>query len=91
MNDGSENGVLGLLQRKPEPRGGLDIRRATQVFDAIPCNVFKPLKVHDFFIHAKSLFTSKQIPLIIRVAQLLRLDLDPERKGVVLLYPLLFR
>ena len=45
--------MLGLLQRKPEPRGRLDIRRATQVFDAVPCDVFKPLEVHDLFIHAE--------------------------------------
>ena len=51
--------MLGLLQRKPKPRGRLDIRRAMQVFDAVPCNVFKPLEVHDFFIHTESLFTSK--------------------------------
>ena len=60
MNDGSENGMLGLLQRKFEPRGRLDTR-ATQVFDAVPCDVFKPLEVQNPFIHAKSLFTSKQI------------------------------
>ena len=59
MNDGLENGMLGLLQRKPEPRGSLDIRRATQIFDAVPCHVFKPLEVHDIFIHAEGLFSSK--------------------------------
>ena len=58
MNGGSKNGTLGLLQRKLELRGSLDIRRATQVFDAVPLNMFEPLEVHD--PHAESLFSSKK-------------------------------
>ena len=60
MNDSSKNGMLGLLQRKPELRGRLDKRCATQVFDAVPRDGFEPLEVHDLFIHGKSLFTSIQ-------------------------------
>ena len=79
--------MLGLLQRKPKPRGRLDIRCATQVFDAVLCNMFEPLEVHDLFVHADLV----QKGLAHRqVAQLLRLDPDPEQKGVVFLYPLLF-
>ena len=36
--------MLGLLQRKFEPRGRLDVRCATQVFDAVPCNVLNHWK-----------------------------------------------
>ena len=62
--------MLGLLQRKPEPCGRLDIRRATQVFDAVPCDVFEPqpLLVQTGLAHRQA-------------AQLLKLDPDPERKG----------
>ena len=69
----------------------MNVRRAPQVFDAVPRDVFEPLEVHDLFVHAENLLASKQVLLTIRwMGQLLRLDPDPERKGAVLLYPLLF-
>ena len=66
MNDSSKDGMLGLLQRKSEPRGRLDVRCATQVCHAVPWNMFESLEVHDLLIHAESLFSSKKVSLIIR-------------------------
>ena len=56
--------MLCLLQRKLGPWRGLNVRRASQVLDAVPRDVVEPLEVHDFFVHAKSLLTSKQVLLI---------------------------
>ena len=70
--------MLGLLQRKPKPRGRMDIRCATQVFDAVPCNIFEPLEVHDLLIHAEPLLVKKGLAHH-QVQQLLRLDPDPEQ------------
>ena len=57
--------MLCLLQRKLEPWREVNVRRASQVLDAVPRDVVEPLEVHDFFVHAKCLFTSKQILVII--------------------------
>ena len=43
MHDGAENGVLSLLQRKPESWWWLHERGASEIFDAVPrdlCQTF---------------------------------------------------
>ena len=46
MLDGTELHVAPVVWR------GLNVRRVTQILDAVPRNVVEPLEVHEFFIHA---------------------------------------
>ena len=61
MCDGTEDGMLGLLECRPESWRWLNVRGATEVLDADPRDRVKPLKVHDFLVQSKSLVTTKQI------------------------------
>ena len=52
MHDGAEDGMLGLLECKPESRRWLNVRGASEVLDAVPRDVVEPLEVHDIFVHS---------------------------------------
>ena len=60
MNDGTSDRMLCLLQGKLEPCRWLNVRRASQVFDAVPRDVVEPLEVDDLFIHAECLASSRR-------------------------------
>ena len=59
MHDSTENGVLSLLETKPESCWRLDVRGASKVFDVVPRDCTEPQKAHDFFIKAEGFLTTK--------------------------------
>ena len=65
VRDGTEDGVLGLLQSKLESWRWLAIRDASKVLDAVPCDRVEPLEVHDLFVQSKCFFTAEQALVVI--------------------------
>ena len=62
------DGVVSLLEGKPESWSKLDVRGATHILDVVPCDCFRPRKVHDPSVKSEGLLAVKYKWLIIRGA-----------------------
>ena len=64
MCHGTEEGVLSLLESKPESCW-LSVRGALEVLDAVPRDRVEPFQVHDLLIQSKGLFTTEHAQFIV--------------------------
>ena len=55
VHDGTESGVLGLFEGKPESCSELDVGGAPEVFDVVPRDGVEPLEIRDFLTKAEGL------------------------------------
>ena len=59
VHDGTEDGVLILLEGKPESCWGLDVGSAPEDFNVVPRDRVKPLEIHDLLTKAEGFLTAK--------------------------------